>query len=477
MGIRSLGGLPLWSLRFDSDGDPDPAAVADLLAGLRARGVTDLVAFAHGWNSDRPVADALYEGFFGLLADQARRSGPWAEGLGLVGVHWPARRWPDEPTPDFGPGPVPVPVGAAATNGPPRPAGTLGRPGLDPATLHALADAFPTAAPTLRRLAQLLHTVPTAARVATFAAELRRFATTVAAGFDDSESAAPPVDSRSADPPVGGRRADEHGPALPRMLDGDPIEVYARFLDGLRTSGLSIAPAAVTGAAGLTSPLSGIWYGAREALRQVTYWQMKNRAGVIGRYGLGPVLARLPQVAPGIRVHLVGHSFGARLVSFAAAALPAGAHGPVRSVTLLQAAFSQFAFAPVIPYPGGRAGALAGLPARIDGPLTVCYSAHDAALGIFYPLASLAAGDDAAALAAAGQRFGALGFHGARAVSAARDPVAVAGRRGAYRFAHRGILNVDAAAVVRRGGPPSGAHSDIVHPELAWLVLAAAHLV
>jgi hypothetical protein len=26
---------------------------------------------------------------------------------------------------------------------------------------------------------------------------------------------------------------------------------------------------------------------------------------------------------------------------------------------------------------------------------------------------------------------------------------------------------------VRRGGPPSGAHSDIVHPELSWIVLAA----
>jgi hypothetical protein len=37
-------------------------------------------------------------------------------------------------------------------------------------------------------------------------------------------------------------------------------------------------------------------------------------------------------------------------------------------------------------------------------------------------------------------------------------------------------VNVDAAAVVRRGGPPAGAHSDILHEELARLVLAAGRI-
>ncbi|CAM5640181.1 hypothetical protein SGRIM128S_02150 [Streptomyces griseomycini] len=39
-----------------------------------------------------------------------------------------------------------------------------------------------------------------------------------------------------------------------------------------------------------------------------------------------------------------------------------------------------------------------------------------------------------------------------------------------------GCVNVDAAAVVRRGGPPAGAHSDILHAELARLVLAAGRI-
>lgn len=69
---------------------------------------------------------------------------------------------------------------------------------------------------------------------------------------------------------------------------------------------------------------------------------MKDRAGHIGRSGLAPVLARLRAVAPGARVHLVGHSFGARLVTAAAAG---GAGGTVGSLSLLQAAFSHYAFA------------------------------------------------------------------------------------------------------------------------------------
>lgn len=39
-----------------------------------------------------------------------------------------------------------------------------------------------------------------------------------------------------------------------------------------------------------------------------------------------------------------------------------------------------------------------------------------------------------------------------------------------------GCVNVDAAAVVKRGGPPAGAHSDIVHRELARVVLAAGRV-
>ncbi len=108
-----------------------------------------------------------------------------------------------------------------------------------------------------------------------------------------------------------------------------------------------------------------------------------------------------------------------------------------------------------------------------------CYSRHDAALGTFYPLASRLAGDDRSCAgheiaAVLGPRWGALGHDGVQAVpgTARLDLAAALGGS----LPASGCVNVDAAAVVRRGGAPSGAHSDIVHPELARVVLAAGRI-
>ena len=177
-------------------------------------------------------------------------------------------------------------------------------------------------------------------------------------------------------------------------------------------------------------------------------------------------------------MHLVGHSFGARLVSYALAGMPAGLDpSPVKGVTLLQGAFSQWVFAPQLPFDAGRGGTLAGILERIDGPLTACYSSHDGAVGTFYPLASMAARDDSAGIGDAGSRWGGIGANGAQGVEAQVDGIRGAGPGNSYPFAARKALNVDASDIVRAGGPPSGAHSDIVHPELTWIVLSAGRIV
>ncbi|KOV08481.1 serine-threonine protein kinase, partial [Streptomyces sp. XY533] len=200
--------------------------------------------------------------------------------------------------------------------------------------------------------------------------------------------------------------------------------------------------------------------------------KMKKRAGVVGERGLGPVLAELAAGRPAMRFHLIGHSFGARVVSFSLRAVPDGARY-VRSVTLLQGAFSHYAFADRLPHDKGRGGALRGLHRKVDGPVVACHSPHDSALKVFYPLASRMAGDSAGLLGF-DERWGAIGHDGVQAVPGApRLSLDTALREGVPAA---GCVSVDAGSVVRRGGAPSGAHSDICHEELARVVVAAGRM-
>jgi hypothetical protein len=179
-----------------------------------------------------------------------------------------------------------------------------------------------------------------------------------------------------------------------------------------------------------------------------------------------------------VRLHLLGHSFGARAISYALAGLPTESledASPVKSLVMLQGAFSHFAFADALPHNTDKPGALTGMAARVDGPLVACHSEHDTALGRFYPLACMAVGDDAAGVDDVLFRWGAIGHDGAQEVDAGIEllgPVGVT-----YPFAAGGFLNLDGSDVIKKGGFPSGAHSDIIHPETAWVSLSAAGIL
>ena len=103
-----------------------------------------------------------------------------------------------------------------------------------------------------------------------------------------------------------------------------------------------------------------------------------------------------------------------------------------------------------------------------------CFSEHDGANARFYPLASFAAQEDSAAAVNPSSRWGAIGANGARGVGAALEDVKAVGGR--YGFAPGAVLNIDASEVVINGNSPTGAHSDIVHDRLTWVVLAAGGL-
>ena len=298
---------------------------------------------------------------------------------------------------------------------------------------------FPNGSEQLDTIAGLLAQPPAPGRAAELFTAMREFSAAVGVKSNDGEA---PEASKE-----------------PGMLDKqqDPDDVFTRFADRLADAGVEFGDGG--GEAGLGDFASKLLHGAKEALRQLTYWQMKNRAGVVGQKGVGPAIDRLADEFPNLRIHLIGHSFGARVVSFALAGMRESAPSPVKSVTLLQGAYSRFAFAPDLPF-GGQ-GALEGKLARIDGPLTVCFSSHDRALGVFYPLASAAAGDATAGVEDPLARYRAMGQLGAFNVELAnarrgRHKLSVQGRGdtqlGCLRCRHRGRLPVGST---QRHFPPT----------------------
>ena len=434
-----IAGQPHWEVGFDEHGKADQAGANALLAELPGKDLTDLFVFSHGWNNDFRQARRLYQLYFQQVPGLLDRGALPGAKVGTLGVVWPSKRWADEPEPTGdadggGPAGLGDSVPAAAPVG-------------DTALVEDLKDVFEgdQQRQALDELARLLEERPEDP------AALARFQTLMGelAGAPDAEPA-----------------GEDQGELA--LLEDDPEEVFGRFADAVPQTGEG-------GAAGIGDAFGRLWDGAKEALRQLTYFEMKKRAGVVGKQGLGPLLGRIHQADPELRIHLLGHSFGARLVSFALAGLPDGADSPVKSLYLLQGAFSHFAFADALPMDRSRGGALKGMAARVDGPLVASFTVHDLAVGKLYPLAALSSRDDAAGLEDRLFRWGGIGHDGAQAVAAT---VAALGPVGTgYPFQKGRFVNLDGNAIINRGGPPSGAHSDIFHPELVWAGLAAAGLV
>ena len=186
--------------------------------------------------------------------------------------------------------------------------------------------------------------------------------------------------------------------------------------------------------------------GISAVMNLATYYEMKARAAAVG-IGLVPVLSAVRAARPQVRLHLAGHSFGARVM---ASALANCEPFPVSSATLIQGAFSQFGFAKQ--WDGVhdglfRPGLFGG---RLKGPVVMTYSRHDQMVGLAYELASRMAGDQpdtTGMVRDADDRvhdeFGAIGKHGAlgtpESVWGRMLPVTGAG----YAFPGGAISNLD----------------------------------
>jgi hypothetical protein len=435
-----------WELRFDENGGVAAGGedVATLVAQIRDSGTQDLFVMSHGWGNSEGMADQLYDGMFPLI--QSSSGVPFS--ARFLAVYWPSLWFPDPPAdaqrdlPAAADGAPPPGQADAAVSGKAiaksLAGGLSGTDRDDVKTMGRLVDAG------LKGVAAGESEEVQQQRLDEFHALLGKV-------FDTTQKS----DAATAE--------DTGETAL--FATDDPRDAYGKL-----SAVMGSAPAE-SDVQGLGDFFGKVWNGAKDALRVGSYFQMKTRAGDIGRAGLGPFLAALKDAAPGVRVHLIGHSFGARLVAFSLSGTGSVDQSPIASLTLVQGAFSHWSFSD-----GssdlGIVGALAGFQDRVKGPLCATFTAADWAVGNWYPKASFLAQQDNQDSEGA-SRWGGMGADGYRGVTANDLALPLTGQE---TFTAGAFHRADANAVITDTSQSSfaGAHSDIQKPEVAALIVAVA---
>jgi alpha/beta hydrolase family protein len=438
--------FPYFEIEVDKDGQFVTASQVDDVINFvksKAGAVKDLFVISHGWNNDMADARDLYERFFTELCKafaQNASTGISANQCAVAGILWPSKKFADIEL---------IPGGAAAVEADPSLVRALDQ-------LEELAD-NPAAKSRIEKAKQQLTDLeddPGAQKA--FVDQIRSL---LPNKTDGEEGLHPGFFKMEGDDLL--ENLSEPLPLVTTASD-DPTEGGAADIG---VADLNIGDEEGE-AQSLSSILSGIKGGAMRLLNFTTYYLMKDRAGKVGSGAVAQVLSRIQNESPTLRIHLVGHSFGCRVVTAAIANAPK----PVASMTLLQAAFSHNSFSPDFDAnhkPGAFRSVIA--PGKVTGPILISHTVKDRAVGVAYAVASRIARQNGAAVGDANDPYGGLGRNGAQHTPEAKDgellPVA-----GKYSLvAPTKIFNLKADSII-------GGHSDVVKPEVAYALLQAAGL-
>ncbi len=366
--LENGGSAPFYIVPFDQDGLCSGPLTAQGLVDCAAGGtITDVFLFSHGWNNDWAVAvrryDEFIEGFSALRARYpvGREFRPL-----LAGVFWPSTALvaPWERGPEFAGG-----AGSDHDTG-----------AAEQAELGEVAAVVPEG-----QRGRFYNLAQRAGDLSED--EAAEFAALVAGAFAGSDelraaSSVPPDEVLSvwraipstAPRPVG----DDFGFAADDKADPQTAGRF-RTLD------------------------------PRSLIRLATVLRMKDRAGRVGTRGVADLLSSV-LAATDARVHLVGHSYGAKVVLAAVVAAPHAR--PADSVLLLQPAVSYLCFSADIDGTGRPGGYRAAL-SRARQPIMTTFSRNDIPLTKFFQWAARRASDlGEVQIAGVPGRYAALGGFG-----------------------------------------------------------------
>jgi len=450
---------PYFPVQFTKEGTVFQQSEVDaLISGVAAgpNAPTDLFVMCHGWNNNMDDATNLYLGLAKVIKAQIDANAVLNKRkYAICGVLWPSKKFEDSDL---------IPSGAAALEDDVKP-GQLQQRVEDLRSLFAATE-WPAVA---------------SQPPAEFD-ELKTLMDGIEDADDDTKAHAVdlvrqllPKDAASSDD--ASQRFFDTGAAsllakLTKKLNPPtiPAGVGAASLDPFSTGKVS----GLGGAAGFRDVLGGVKSGFLHLLNYATYYVMKARAGDVGVKGVAPLIVKLRGSRGDLRIHMIGHSFGCRLVAAAVNALPVDEKLRPDTVLLLQGAFSHNGFA--LKGDADR-GAFRDVieKKKVRGPIVITHTRNDKAVGVAYPIASRINGVTAAALGDANDIFGGLGSNGTQTKDT--TPEGIPGT----------LLPVGQPYPFAKGVPPSTpcnlkadefikGHSDIQKPEVAYALTVAMAL-
>lgn len=436
--MDTIAGLPFFPLEITKEGTlfsaQQKSAIENAAGQAGAGKVTDFFVISHGWNNDMAEARNLYNELFANVAAQIPKHASLANRkFAIVGVFWPSKKFADSEL---------IPSGGAAGLG----GGADLSSALVKQKLESLKGTFD-----VPDAAALEHAKSLIDGLENSPAKQKEF-------VDIIRSLVPQTSSDATDD-ASDRFLKRPASEIMKTLSAPSMMVPPQGGGG-GALGLN-NPAG--GAAGLGDFFSGMKAAASRLLNFATYYQMKERAGLVGK-ALNVMLASMRQLRPDLRIHLIGHSFGARVVT-------AAVDGPVAvrpsSLALLQGAFSHNGFAER--FDGNKDGFFRKVIAqsKVDGPIFTTHTVNDKAVGIAYALASRFSNDNAAALGDENDVFGGIGRNGAvKMKSAEFVKGTLLAETKAYQFAAGKVHNLRADAFISD-------HSDIKGPQVANAIVQA----
>ena len=444
--MNKLSGFPYWEVQFTKEGLLfDKNEANQLVTEIPMENITDLFVMSHGWNNDMDEARELYANLVEKISKQQASFQLLGRRFAVIGVLWPSKKFAEQEL---------IAGGAASLRG---------------SKQHEELKRLLNQLDNLKEFFDeenadelLLKAKQAANKLKVNQTAQEDFVNTLNTLFATS---------------INKERLQPQEEMVNSFGDANPKEILANLEDiedsetNIFDQGFAARIVSTGGlqsggeSAGLGSSFDGIFTGACNLLNFVTYYQMKERAGKVGTNGLNPLLIDIKARFPLIRLHLIGHSFGARLVTAAVAAPDNDSTFQIDSLTLLQAAFSHYSFADK--YDGQNNGLFRGVVlGKVKGPVLISHTQNDKAVGLAYAIASRIAKQVGATLGNRNDKYGGLGGNGAQMTPEAKNNDEILRETTAYNFKRGLVYNLNGDSCI------SG-HSDICKDEVARAIFSA----